>query len=176
MQVKPCTTSVTNFNSLSLQTNYLWWKEENLLIQIVSRFGIKSLSEVKYAWQQLLDQLMDFKSLNVEKQGKTSPTNAPKFNRLSQQTNHLLLKEQEKPLIILSRIGIKTTIKKSVCLTITLRLINGFQVCKCQNVGKAMHYKCYKFQLAIVTNKLFMVEGRELTYSNCVKIWDKIAI
>ena len=130
MQVKPCATSVTNFNSLSLQTNYLWWKEENLLIQIVSRFGIKSLYEVKYAWQQLLDQLMDFKSLNVEKQGKTSPTNAPKFNRLSQQTNHLLLKEQDKPLIILSRIGIKTTIKKSVCLTITLRLINGFQVCK----------------------------------------------
>ena len=22
----------------------------------------------------------------------------------------------------------------------------------------------------------FMVEGRELTYSNCIKIWDKIAI
>ena len=35
---------------------------------------------------------MDFKSLNVEKWGKTSPTNGPKFNRLSQQTNHLLLK------------------------------------------------------------------------------------
>ena len=72
----------------------------------------KSLSEVKYAWQQLLDYLMNFKSLNVEKQGKTSPTNAPKFNQLSQQTNHLVLKEQDKPLIILSRIGIKTTIKK----------------------------------------------------------------
>ena len=176
MQVKPCATSIPNFNSLSLQTNFLWWKEENLLIQIVSRFGIKSLSEVKYAWQQLLDQLMDFKSLNVEKQGKTSPTNGPKFNRLSQQTNHLLLKEQDKPLIILSRIGIKTTIKKIICLATTLRLINGFQVCKCHNVGKAMRYKCTKFQFAIVTNKLFMVEGRELTYSNCIKIWDKIAI
>ena len=93
MQVKPCATSVPNFNSLSLQTNYLWSKEENLLIQIVSRFGIKSLSEVKYAWQQLLDQLMDFKSLNVEQQGKTSATNGPNFNCLSQQTNHLLLKE-----------------------------------------------------------------------------------
>ena len=33
-----------------------------------------------------------------------------------------------------------------------------------------------KFRLAIITNKLFMVEGRELTYSNCIKIWDKIAI
>ena len=176
MQVKPCATSVPNFNSLSLQPNFLWSKEENLLIQIVSRFGIKSLSEVKYAWQQVLDQLMDFKSLNVEQQGKTSATNGPKFNRLSQQTNHLLLKEQDKPLIILSRIGIKTTIKKIICLAITLRLINGFQVCKCQNVGKAMRYKCYKFQLAIVTNKLFMVEGRELTYVNCIKIWDKIAI
>ena len=109
MQVKPCTTSVQNFKSLSLQRNFLWSKEENLLIQIVSRFGIKSLSEVKYAWQQLLDQLMDFKSLNVEQQGKTSATNGPKFNWLSQQTNHLLLKEQDKPLIILSRIGIKTT-------------------------------------------------------------------
>ena len=31
-------------------------------------------------------------------------------------------------------------------------------------------------QVAIVTNKFFMVEGRELTYSNCIKIWDKIAI
>ena len=91
MQVKPCATSVPDFNSLSLQTNYLWCKEENLLIQIVSRFGIKSLSEVKYAWQQLLDQLMDFNSLNVEQQGKTSATNGPKFNWLSQQTNHLLL-------------------------------------------------------------------------------------
>ena len=95
MQVKPCATRVTNFNSLSSQTNYLWQKEENLLIQIVSRFGIKSLSEVKYAWQQLLDQLMDFKSLNVEQQGKTNATNGPKFNWLSQQTNHLLLKEQD---------------------------------------------------------------------------------
>ena len=45
-----------------------------------------------------------------------------------------------------------------------------------QNVGKAMRYTCTKFQLAIITNKLFMVEGRELTYSNCIKIWDKIAI
>ena len=176
MQVKPCATSVPSFNSLSLQTNFLWSKEENLLIQIVSRFGIKSLSEVKYAWQQLLDQLMDIKSLNVEKWGKTSPTNWPKFNRLSQQTNHLLLKKQDKPLIILSRIGIKTIIKKFICFAITLRLINRFQVCKCQNVGKAMRYKCTKFQLAIVANKLFMVEGRELNYSNCIKIWDKIAI
>ena len=176
MQVKPCATCAPNFKSLSLQPNFLWSKEENLLIQIVSRFGIKSLSEVKYAWQQLLDQLMDFKSLNVEQQGKTSATNVPKFNWLCQQTNHLLLKKQDKPLIILSRIGIKTTIKKIICLAITLRLINGFQVCQCQNVGKAMRYKCTKFQLAIVTNKLFMVEGRELTYSNCIKIWDKIAI
>ena len=39
-----------------------------------------------------------------------------------------------------------------------------------------MRYKCAKLQLAIDTNKLFMVEGRELTYSNCIKIWDKIAI
>ena len=39
-----------------------------------------------------------------------------------------------------------------------------------------MRYKCSKFQLSIVKNKLFMVEGRELTYSNCIKIWDKIAI
>ena len=124
---------------------FLWSKEENLLIQIVSRFGIKSLSEVKYAWQQLLDQLMDFKSLNVEQQGKTSPTNGPNFNWLYQQTNYLLLKEQDKPLIILSRIGIKRTIKKKLCLAITLRLINGFQVCKCQNVGKAMSYQCTKF-------------------------------
>ena len=111
-----CATSVSNFKSLSLQTNFLWSKEENLLIQIVSKFGIKSLSEVKYAWQQLLDQLMDFKSLNVVKWGKTSPTNGPKFNRLSQQTNHLLLKEQDKPLIILSGIGIKTTMKKNYML------------------------------------------------------------
>ena len=120
MQVKPRATSVPNFNSLSLQTNFLWSKEENLPIQIVSR-----LSEVKYAWQQLLDQLMDFKSLDVEQQGKTSATNGPKFNRLSQQTNHLLLRNK-------TRIGIKTTIKKSICFAITLRLINGFQVCKCE--------------------------------------------
>ena len=59
---------------------------------------------------------MDFKSLNVEKWGKTSPTNGPKFNRLSQQTNLLFLKEQDKPLIILSKIGIKTTIKKNYML------------------------------------------------------------
>ena len=132
MQVKPCATRVPNFNSLSSQTNYLWQKEENLLIQIVSRFGIKSLSEVKYAWQQLLDQLMDFKSLNVEQQGKTSATNGLKISTgLSQQTNHLLLKEQDQPLIILSRIGIKTAIKKIICLAITLRLINGFYVCEC---------------------------------------------
>ena len=176
MQVKPCTPSVPNFNSLSLQTNFLWSKEDNLLIQIVSRFGIKSLSEVKYAWQQLLDQLMDFKSLNVEQQGKTSPTDGPNFNWLYQQTNHLLLKKQDKPLIILSRIGSKTAIKKIICCAITLRRINRFQVCKCQNVGKAMRYKCTKCQFAMVTNKLFMVEGRELTYSNCIKIWDKIAI
>ena len=39
-----------------------------------------------------------------------------------------------------------------------------------------MSYKCTKFQFAIVTNKLFMVEGRELTYLNYIKIWDKIAI
>ena len=39
-----------------------------------------------------------------------------------------------------------------------------------------MRYKCAKFQLAIFTHKLFMVEGRELTYSNCIQIWDKIAI
>ena len=95
MQVMPCATSVPTFNTLSLQTNYLWWKEENLLIQIVSRIGMKLLSEVKYAWQQLLDELMDFKSLNVEQQGKASATNGPKFNWLSQQTNHLLLKEQD---------------------------------------------------------------------------------
>ena len=95
MQVMPCATSVPTFNTLSLQTNYLWWKEENLLIQIVSRIGMKLLSEVKYAWQQLFDELMDFKSLNVEQQVKTGATNGPKFNWLSQQTNHLLLKEQD---------------------------------------------------------------------------------
>ena len=39
-----------------------------------------------------------------------------------------------------------------------------------------MRYESAKFQLAIVTNKLFMVEGRELTNSNCINIWDKIAI
>ena len=59
---------------------------------------------------------MDFKSLNVVKWGKTSTTNGPKFNRLSQQTNHILLNEQDKPLIILSRIGIKTTMKKNYML------------------------------------------------------------
>ena len=32
------------------------------------------------------------------------------------------------------------------------------------------------FQLAIVTNKLFMIKGRGLTYSNCIKNWDEIAI
>ena len=32
------------------------------------------------------------------------------------------------------------------------------------------------FNSPIITNKLFMVEERELTYSNCIKIWDKIAI
>ena len=95
MQVMPCATSVPTFNTLSLETNYLWWKEENLLIQNVSKFGMKSLSEVKYDWQQLLDLLMDFKSFNVEQQGKTSATNGPNFKWLSQQTNHLLLKEQD---------------------------------------------------------------------------------
>ena len=39
-----------------------------------------------------------------------------------------------------------------------------------------MHYKCTNFQLAIVTNKLCMMKGRELTYSNCIKNWDEIAI
>ena len=39
-----------------------------------------------------------------------------------------------------------------------------------------MRYKCVKFQLAIVTNKLCMMEGRRLTYSNCIKNWDEIAI
>ena len=39
-----------------------------------------------------------------------------------------------------------------------------------------MRYKCAKFQLAIVTNKLCMMEGRGLTYSNCIKNWDEIAI
>ena len=40
-----------------------------------------------------------------------------------------------------------------------------------------MRYKCAKFQLAILTNKLFMVKGMlGLTYSNCIKIWDEIAI
>ena len=39
-----------------------------------------------------------------------------------------------------------------------------------------MRYKCAKFQLAILTNKLFMVKGIGLTHSNCIKIWDEIAI
>ena len=40
-----------------------------------------------------------------------------------------------------------------------------------------MRYKCAKFQLAIVKNKLYnMMEGRGLTYSNCIKNWDEIAI
>ena len=41
---------------LAIVTNKLFMvEEENLLIQIVSKFGIKSLSVVKYAWQWLLD-------------------------------------------------------------------------------------------------------------------------
>ena len=39
-----------------------------------------------------------------------------------------------------------------------------------------MRYTCAKFQLAILTNKLFMVKGIRLTYSNCIKIWDEISI
>ena len=39
-----------------------------------------------------------------------------------------------------------------------------------------MRYKCAKFQLAILTNKLCMVKGIGLTYSNCIKIWDEISI
>ena len=39
-----------------------------------------------------------------------------------------------------------------------------------------MRYKCAKFQLAIFTNKLCMMKGRGLTYSNCIKNWDEIAI
>ena len=39
-----------------------------------------------------------------------------------------------------------------------------------------MRYTCAKFQLAILTNKLFMVKGIGLTYSNCIKIWDEISI
>ena len=39
-----------------------------------------------------------------------------------------------------------------------------------------MRYKCVKFQLAILTNKLFMVKGIGLTPSNCIKIMDEIAI
>ena len=35
---------------------------------------------------------------------------------------------------------------------------------------------CVKFQLAILTNKLFMVKRIGLTHSNCIKIWDEIAI
>ena len=78
--------------------------------------------------------------------------------------------------MIVSRNGIKTAIEKIVCLAITMRLINGFYVSECINVGGAMRYKCAKFELAILTNKFFMVEGRGLTYSNCIKIWDEIAI
>ena len=32
-----------------------------------------------------------------------------------------------------------------------------------------MHYKCAKFQLAILTNKLFMVKGIGLTHSSELK-------
>ena len=39
-----------------------------------------------------------------------------------------------------------------------------------------MRYKSAKCQLAILTNKLFMVKGIGLTYSNCINIWDEIAI
>ena len=39
-----------------------------------------------------------------------------------------------------------------------------------------MRYKCANFRLAILTNKLFMLEGTGLTYSNCIKILDEIAI
>ena len=39
-----------------------------------------------------------------------------------------------------------------------------------------MRYKCAQFQLAILTNKLLMVEGIGLTLSNCIKISDEIAI
>ena len=39
-----------------------------------------------------------------------------------------------------------------------------------------MRSKCAKFQLAIVKNKLCMMEGRGLIYSNCIKNWDEIAI
>ena len=39
-----------------------------------------------------------------------------------------------------------------------------------------MRYKCAKFQLAILTKKLFIVKGIGLTPSNCIKIWDEIAI
>ena len=39
-----------------------------------------------------------------------------------------------------------------------------------------MRYKCANVQLAIVTNKLCMMEERGLTYSNCIKNWDEIAI
>ena len=45
-----------------------------------------------------------------------------------------------------------------------------------KNVGKTMRYKCAKCQLAIVTNKLCMMKGRGLTYSNYIKNWDEIAI
>ena len=39
-----------------------------------------------------------------------------------------------------------------------------------------MRYKCANLQLAIVKNKMCMMEGRGLTYSNCIKNWDEIAI
>ena len=39
-----------------------------------------------------------------------------------------------------------------------------------------MRYTRAKFQLAILTNELFMVKGIGLTPSNCIKIWDEIAI
>ena len=39
-----------------------------------------------------------------------------------------------------------------------------------------MRYKSAKFQVAIVTNKLCMKQGRGLTYSNFIKNWDEIAI
>ena len=39
-----------------------------------------------------------------------------------------------------------------------------------------MRYKCANCQLAILTNKLLILEGTGLNYSNCIKIWDEIAI
>ena len=41
---------------------------------------------------------------------------------------------------------------------------------ECYNVARDMRYKCAKFQLAIFKNKLIMVEGTGLTYSNCNRI------